>query len=337
MSPPSSHIHTFPGSQALQLVTLLQRWEIGADVLLEGTGLSAQDLEAPDARLASDTMRDLYLRARKLTGEPGIGVYLGLQKRLTMYGFLGFATMSAATLGESIELTARYAPTLSTALSFELVVVGREAQLFVHEHIDMGAAHDIAVFSLVVGHVQLSAALLGQDLGPTQIDIPFARPDYFGRFEHLLPNARFGARQVCFRFNQRALDLPLVNPDRAALRLAREACERQLCELGFDRDLCARVRRVACQPEGFLTADAAAHALHMSSRTLKRRLADLGTTFSALMDEERRSRALRLLRSQELSLDEVANRLGYASGPNFARAFRRWTGMSPGRYRKRGQ
>nr|MBA3542504.1 helix-turn-helix transcriptional regulator [Deltaproteobacteria bacterium] len=77
-------------------------------------------------------------------------------------------------------------------------------------------------------------------------------------------------------------------------------------------------------------------ALHLSTRTLKRRLAEHATTFSTIVEEVRRQRALLLLDNRELSIGEIATRLGYTELPNFTRAFRKWTGMTPAAYRARG-
>ena len=78
-----------------------------------------------------------------------------------------------------------------------------------------------------------------------------------------------------------------------------------------------------------------AKQLHMSTRTVKRKLAEHGTTFSALRDDQRRQRALLLLDNRELSIGEVAQKLGYSELPNFTRAFKKWTGMTPVAYRDR--
>jgi AraC-like DNA-binding protein len=329
--------HTFPASHALQLVSLVKRWAITAEELLEGVGLTEAELAAPHARISVETLRALSERARLLTAEPGIGFYLGLQKRLSMYGYLGFAAMTAATVREGLELAVRYAPAISTSLSFVLRIEGDAAALEIEEHADLGGARDIAVFSLLVGMRQLTAEMTGRDLDRVLTDIPFPRPGYFDRFAHLLPNARFEQPKMRVHFPVRALDVPLLTPDRAALALAREACERQLAELGYDHGLPARVRRLAMTPHSLLPIEDVARALHVSTRTLKRRLADRGLTFSALIDRERYERALELLCAPELSLEDVAHRLDYSTLPNFARAFRRWTGETPAQYRRRRQ
>jgi AraC-like DNA-binding protein len=73
----------------------------------------------------------------------------------------------------------------------------------------------------------------------------------------------------------------------------------------------------------------------MSTRTLKRRLAEQGVTFSSLVDAERRDKALLLLRTVHHSVNEVAQVLGYSALPAFIRAFARWTGTTPTEYRRR--
>jgi AraC-like DNA-binding protein len=132
-----------------------------------------------------------------------------------------------------------------------------------------------------------------------------------------------------------ALDWPLVQADAAALRLAREQCERELDELGYDGHVSARVRQALTSGAGgFLDVQETAVALGISTRTLKRRLAEEGTTFSALLEELRRERAERLLRSTTLSIDAIAETVGYSDVANFTRAFRRWTKTTPTAFRK---
>jgi AraC-like DNA-binding protein len=332
---PRPAAHTFPAAHALQLVTLARRFGVTAEDLLRESGLSERDLEAPNARISVGTLRDLSERARTLTAEPGIGFYLGLPKRLSMYGYLGFAAMSAATVRETLELAARYTPAVTTGLSLDLRVEGDLATVTIDEHVDLGSARDIAVFSLLVGMGQINAALTGRGRRRTSVDIPFAKPSYFPRFAHLLPDARFEQPRLRLRFPASGLDVALVTPDRAALRLAREACERQLEELGLDQTLPARVRKLVREAESFLSMAAVARSLHLSTRTLKRKLATAGVAFSEVTDTERRERALRLLRSTDLSVDEIALRLDYSTTSTFVRAFRRWTGDSPGKFRSR--
>jgi AraC-like DNA-binding protein len=138
------------------------------------------------------------------------------------------------------------------------------------------------------------------------------------------------------RFDAALLDHPLVTADRAALRLAREACEQQLEALGPSVDVLNRVRQLLPgDAGGYRSLAAVARLMHVSERTLKRRLADRRESYSGLLDEHRHAQALALLAEGAQSIEQIADRLGYSDAANFTRAFRRWTGGPPNRRRSK--
>ena len=87
-------------------------------------------------------------------------------------------------------------------------------------------------------------------------------------------------------------------------------------------------------PKGQATLAKTAEVMGVSARTLQRRLAEQGLSFSHLVNEMRFIKAQELIQQQE-KIAEVATRLGYADAGSFTRAFERWAGMSPLQYRKR--
>jgi AraC-like DNA-binding protein len=326
--------HSVPAAYAEQLVQLVRRWDVTADELLTELGLSESDLEDPHGRVPLQTFAALIERARLLTGEPGLGFYLGLQKRISVYGYLGFAAMSAASVREALALVVRYTPMLTTSISLRLQVEGRMASLILDERADMHSARDVTLISLIVGMRQIGEMLTGRALDAAHADLAIAEPAYFHRFRHLLPDARFGQPVTQVVFDASFLDLPLAQADRAALQLAREQCERALDALGYDGDFVEQVRRDISKGESFRSLDEVAASVRISPRTLKRRLAAQGVSFSSLLDRERRERALLLLQAAQVPLEEVAGKLGYSTLSNFVRAFRRWTGRTPAAYRR---
>lgn len=337
MTPQSSTaLHTVPAAYAEQLVQLVRRWEVTAADLLSGSGLSEADAQDPHGRLSLETFTLLVERARALTAEPGLGFYLGLQKRLSMYGYLGFAAMSASSLREALDMFVRFTPTLTTSVSLTLKVEGRVASLIVHEFADLGSAHDVALLSLVVGMRPIGKMLTGVDLQGEHVDIALPEPPYFSRFKHLVGDMRFGRPVTQIVFDAAHLDLPLAQSNRSALQLAREQCERALDALGYDGDLVERARRAVSSSggEGFRSLKEVAKALHVSPRTLRRRLAAQGLSFTSLLERERCEKAMTLLQSQKISLESVAEQLGYSTLSSFVRAFQRWTGSTPAVYRR---
>jgi AraC-like DNA-binding protein len=328
-------VPTLPSAHVLQLAELVERWGITAEQLLGELGLSRARLSDPAVRLPMADFARLIQRARLLTGEPGLGFHLGLKMRISVHGYVGFAAMTAANLRQAIELACQFGPTRSSALTLRLEERGTEAALVVDETCDLGKARDAIVIAFLVGLWKVGNTITGHELAGS-VDFAFAEPDYYGRFESLLPGrARFSRPANRLSFDAATLDLPLLQADPTALRLARDQCERELEELRGRGGLLAQVEALVLQREGgYRTLEELAAEMRISPRTLKRRLKAHGTGYSELLDRARRVEAKRLLGS-ELSIEQIATRLGYSDAANFTRAFRRWTGQTPGASRGR--
>lgn len=335
MAAPASQEHDLPAVHVLHLLELTERWNVDADALLADLGLDRETLAAPGQRLPVATIEAVVERARAATGEPALGFYLGYQMRASWHGFLGFAAMTAATPREAIEVACRFAPTRTSALTLRLDVIGDEAALVIEERAPLGDARDVVILALVVGIWQIGSALLGQTV-TGRAEVAFAEPPYFAKLAHLAGGrVIFSQPEHRLVFDRALLDQPLVMSDPAALRLTGEQLQRELDAVTQEGRFVARARaRLIADDGSFRSAPELARAMHVSERTLKRKLAADDTTYSQLVTEERRALATGLLRSDDLSIDEVAARLGYSDATNFTRAFRRWTGMTPRAFRR---
>jgi AraC-like DNA-binding protein len=326
--------HTVPAALALQTVEILKRWNISKHELFAAAGWPDDAVDDPLRRLPASAMNDLLVQARELTGEPGLGYYLGLQKRVSLYGYLGFAALSAPSVRRVLELSVEFAPIYSTALAVNLTITGSTASLQIDEQMDFGRARDIVLISFMLGLQTIGSALTGLEQRHS-VELALPEPAYHSRFAGVARNWRFGQPATRLVLDVVALDAPIVTADEAALSLARTLCEKSLDELGFDARLEERVRRLVPSDDGgFRSLEEVAALVHMSGRTLKRRLAAQGVTFSTLVDRARRERALALLQSSRLPIEDVAERLDYATASTFVRAFHRWTGTTPAAYRR---
>lgn len=328
-----------PAIHALHLAEVTSRYGVSCAQLLAGSGLSESDLSEPDETISIAVAERLVERARTLTGEPAIGLLLGMQMRISAHGYLGFAAMVASTIGEALDIATRFAPTRTNALSLRLVVDDRTAALVIEERASLGGAREAVLFALIEGIRQIGQALTGQTLTGSA-EVTFAEPPWFGKLAGFA-----GAGRVRFRrpenrilFDRSVLHLPLVLADPAAFRLATEQCERALAAIRDASRVTSKVRSLLGRRGGLARSlDDVAQALHVSPRTLKRHLAAEGTTFKALHDAARRDEALRLVDGSDLTLEAIAERLGYSDVANFTRAFRRWTSKTPGAHRRRAR
>lgn len=330
---PTSDAYTFPAVHARDLVELAESLGVQRARLLHGLRVDPVLLTDPEARMALPQLEALIARACELTGQPLLGLSLGLRMRVPVHGFLGFAIMASATLRDGLSLVARYTPTRTNALAAELTVADDEASLYLDELTDLGAARDCILTALAVSIWQISQAQT-QARFPVCCEFTFAAPP--GADAHGVPNLtlRYEKPRNRLRFAARHLDLTVPNAHPMGYELAREKCEQTLQELN-EEELLPRVRALLWRADSDeQSLEHVAHELAMSRSTLKRKLKTAGAQFSDLLDEAQRERACTLLRTQRLSIEQVAEKVGYTDVSNFTRAFRRWTGVTPAAYRR---
>jgi AraC-like DNA-binding protein len=327
--------HSMPGGYVLYSVALVKRWGITASDLLADTGIRPDSLADPRVRVPIPTIVRILERARELTKEPAYGYYLGAQMGIAAHGHVGAAALVASTMRQGIDLAIRFFPILTTALELRLRVEGRDASLIIEEHADFGPARDSVILAVLYAFRHIGQSLTAQEL-VGYADVALPPPPYAARLQRIAPRVRFDQPVHRLLFDASRLDLPYAMADPVALQLALDQCERILGSLGHTPHVTARVRGLFGADKGKLPSiEAIAQSLHVSARTLKRQLAAEGTSFSHLVDEERRERAMFLLGSPTLTLKDIADRLGYANLANFTRAVQRWTGKTPGEHRGR--
>ncbi len=325
---------TVPGTYAGLLAAVVERWNISAEQLLEGSGIAPEQLLAPFWHLDYEVFSQLLKRALALTGEPGLGFHIGMQMTVSCHGLIGFAAMIAKDVREALEVAQQFIRLQSSAVSLRLEVEGDTASLYFEQMLPDHAFGEVGALFLLLGFAFMGRAVTGQHLVGIG-DLPFARPAYFDRFEHLLPGSlRFGQPYTRMVFPSHYLDLPLIMADPLAARIAREQCKRELNALLDCESVASLVRELIYdEAMGFCSMDEVAEKLHMSARTLQRQLALENRTFSAIVNELRQQKAMVMLKRKELSLEFIAENLGYTDVTNFTRAFRRWTGQTPAKHR----
>ncbi|HUQ02231.1 MAG TPA: AraC family transcriptional regulator ligand-binding domain-containing protein [Kofleriaceae bacterium] len=325
-----------PGIYVLDVLNLARRWKVRPDALLAGTGLTEEGLRDPNARVAVATCAKVVERAHALTGEPALALYQGMQMKVSSHGFLGFAAMTASTVGEALAFAERFAATRTPVLGISSVREQDTAAIVIEERADLGGLREFAILAIMIGVWQLGQTFTGRTLRGVA-ECAFPEPAYIRRVPFAIDMLRFDRPAHRLVFAAELLDVPLVSADPVAVQLAQAQCERELAML-VDAGLPGRVKRALAADAGdggFRSVEEVARTLHVSTRTLKRKLAALGTSYTAILDETRRQRALLLLEDRGLPLAEIAGRLGYTELPNFTRAFRKWTGTTPAAYRRR--
>ena len=320
------------------LVEMLQPMGISSSAVLKGTDIEPGTLESVEGRISARQYAQLIENAKQLAADPALGFKFGMQLKLSTHGFLGFAAMSASNLGDALALAVKYCRTRFDFIDLQLISKGDEVTLQVDEVVSLGAASAFLIESIMASFGVMSLNLLGEIPLGVRINRVCNKPDYFDAMESYFPQrapVTFNQPVDQIVFKKSVLARPLTLSDPLAKQLAEAQCEKELQTIPQEDDLLYRVQRLLKEAEPrYLKLDDIADRLHMSSRTLKRRLQELGTSFQDVLDNVRLARAKRLLTETHQPVESIASALGYSDASNFSRAFKRKEGVTPAMYRR---
>jgi len=308
------------------------------DRVAEAAGLPPHALVAAPDRVPEDALsRILVLLQQKFPNE-AVGLEMATAAALHFLGPLADVARLVPDLRAGIEMFVRFRSVLSTSSGMEFVEASPGPLLRLEHPNDQQFGPHGAEMALVMG-ARATSEVLG---------IPDALREVW--FEHE-PNApierytetftvpvRFNAPYNALFFRADRLDHPVDPNAGVRLRVVGTHLElvRQQLEQQADPQELQRIREIAARnaAQGEFGAPALARGLGMGVRTLQRRVTELGTSVRAVVDEVRATTARQMLADPDASLLEIALALGYSTESAFRRAFRRWTGQSPGQYRR---
>ncbi|GAB2730105.1 AraC family transcriptional regulator [Melaminivora jejuensis] len=305
-----------------------------AEVLARAHIAPAQ-LARTDARITAWQMEVLCEGAMRELDDEALGWF---ERRLPWgsYGMLARASLSAPTLGLALARWCRHHALLTQAIELRLTQQpGGQAQLAIEERCDLGPLREFCLVSVLRNVLGLASWLVDSRLPVLGAQFPFAAPVHAPAYGVLFDGAiGFGADAAAVQLDAQCLQWPLVRDEAAMNQMLQRALPLTVRQYRRDRLLVQRVRQwLALAPEAAHSGPSVAEALHLSPRTLHRQLAAEGATLQQLKDEVRCARAIELLQRSERPIKQVAQAVGFASEKSFIRAFRGWTGHSPGQLR----
>jgi AraC-like DNA-binding protein len=304
--------------------------------LLRGTGAAPGG--QPDAA-AEGTLGQTLALIRNLAASraPGWALTGGSGFHASTHGPLGFATVSAPTLGAALGVIERYGWVRAPYYRMHSEQSERAYQLTVEERVPLGAVERIPLLETLWLSLQaLVESVRGRPVREARFEFAYPAPAYAERYrQHFHGEVRFGRPETRATFPAAWLALPCPMADGASFASALAKLEAQARRLEGEDFLLARIEQLlAGAGDAGLPLGDAARRLRLSRRTLNRRLAESGTSYRAILETHLQGRARALLADPSLAVAEVAWRLGYQDPSNFARACRRWFGRSPAALRK---
>jgi AraC-like DNA-binding protein len=321
----------FSGSTFLRLEELGVR----ASAVLRRAGLAQELIGQPRVLLSTEELFVMWRAIGEVSADPAIGLQLGTENKTERFHPMGLAALSTETFGSAIDQMARYKQLTCP----EEILQEKDAEEWsiqfrwlLADEVEPPVLNECC-FAWV-----LSIARRGTGTRLSPLRVEFVQP----RAHAKAIERHFGCPAVCggprnaIVFRTSDAQRPFVTRNAELLAMLAPQFEEELKQENGDENFVERVR-IAIQQK--LTGrrpsiDDIADALHISSRTLQRRLQDEGSGFQRVLDEARHQLARRYLNNSVLELNEAAYLLGYEDGNSFVRAFRTWEGVPPARWRE---
>ncbi len=322
-------------SWALLIARALAARGIEAESVFRRAGIAPDRLQDPNARYPLAGMQRLWALATEVTGDACLGLDVGRSWHPTTFHALGYCALASASLHEALLYLVRYCKVVSTGARVDLGRRGSEIAVRIIPRLkELAIGAPLVPASVEAGLVAL-AVLCRETRGDSLAirRVTFAHRDAACRagLQHFFGcRVIFGARENALLLRAADVDAALPTGNPALARINEELVADYQAHLE-SADLAERVRSQLMRllPTGHAGQATVAKSLHLSLRSLQRKLRDQGSSFRELLDETRRRLAGQYGKDSTLSGSEVAYLLGFSDPSSLARAARRWSGRAP--------
>jgi AraC-like DNA-binding protein len=313
----------------------LEELGVRASAVLRRAGLPQGFIHQPSVLLKTGELFALWRAVGELSADPAIGLQLGTETRTERFHPIGLAALSSENFGAAIDQMARYKQLVCPE---EILQEKDDPEWSIQFRWLLADDLEPPVLNECCFDWVLSIARHGTGTRLSPLRVEFVQPRAHAKTieRYLGCPVVSGAPRNAIVFRASDAQLPFVTRNAELLGMLAPQFEQELLQEDGDENFIEHVR-VAIQQKltgQRPTIDDIAEALHISSRTLQRRLQDAGATFQRVLEEARHRLARHYLNNSVLELNEAAYLLGYNDASSFVRAFRTWEGIPPARWRE---
>lgn len=318
------------------LPSVLQSLGFNPVELFDEVGFDLALFDDPDNRIAYAQRNDLFEHCVARTGCEHLGLLVGQHAGLHSLGLVGLLVKYSPNVGVALRYLVRFMHLHVRGAVTNLEIDGNAAILSYEIYQPGVGATDQISDGAIAGLFNIMRTLCGDTWTPSELRFAHRVPSHVEPFREFFKaplNFNSAQNAVVFSSNWLSLDLQEKNQPMCHLLL------RQIdaFEAEFGDDFPGKVRSIlrTALLTNYFSSERIAALFSMHSRTLHRRLKEFDTSFQQLVDEGRFEIACQMLDNTSMVIDRIAESLGYADASSFTRAFRRWSGITPAKWREK--
>lgn len=332
------HSQNYTVSNYFARTHLANTVRIGGDEkeILSLAGLTNEIIKAPRARIAPQQLSTIV----KANWRVGNDEFMGLASQRVKVGvfqLLAERLVDCSTLGDALNEAAYFYNLITDSIQFELNMTSSQVSFgFSLPGANKENTSFLVEFLLLIWH-RFPSWLVGKVIPLQEVQFDYKEPLHSDEYRLMFPSVcRYQCEGSALVFDRAVMELPIIQTLVELKHYLSEIPLPWFRKPDFHDSFTAQVNRFF--EEGFFqeetSLDIIAKKMHTTSRTLRRKLTAEGSSFQQLKDNSRRDSAINLLADNRVSISEVGRRIGFTETPAFTRAFKQWTGLSPGAYRK---
>ncbi|ARU58644.1 AraC family transcriptional regulator [Oleiphilus messinensis] len=318
-------------------VDVLSERGVDRAALLAFCGLTEEELTS-EHLIDEHRLLILTKRSIELTGDDGLGLEVGQRLSINTHGPLGYAAMASPTYEQAVQLALKYYKLQTPRAFLDLRENGDVYEVVAQPSAILPEMPWHTSEFLLTSIFTSTRFLLSGHIDGLTVCLNYDPPPHAYRYKEVF------SVPVKFNHHFTGLEIPkllaktsLPSADPVAATLFAQRCE-SLRQQGEREALVPRINQLLYECAGhFPTQAEVAGKMNMSVSTLHRKLAEQGASYKQLLSDFRRDLAIQQLQESQMTVDQIAELLGFSDASNFRRAFVNWTGKTPSDYRKSGQ
>ncbi|WNC73629.1 AraC family transcriptional regulator ligand-binding domain-containing protein [Thalassotalea psychrophila] len=321
----------------MALYQALESYGVNPEAIIKEVGIELPELSDNNRVVTAEMMDKLLYLAVRSTGDEAFGLRFADFIKPTSYHALGMALLYSPTLRSFCQRLERYFAMITT---LDIVTFTESKQgcylstTAASEYSDITKrCHSDAWSAWIVNLIRL---IYSQNYFPSKVSLFANSESQQERYQQLFGDQiTFSASETRIYFEPKTLDMPLPTSNAELARANDKVVIQFLSQLN-EADIAVQVQAKLIEqlPSGQCSKENIAEQLHLTERTLHNKLNGAGTSYHKLLLQTRQSLAQEYIKSNEVSLSEIAYLLGFTSISSFSRAFKQWTGISPRKYQK---
>ncbi len=308
---------------------------IAASNILAGSSILEHQLEDTSTRISMRQRLLVYQNILDSCDDPSIFLKAGSQATICSFGVWGYVLLSSNTLLDAVYVAFKYLKLTGPLLRKTFDIEEDHAFFEAEDTLLLGPLLQPVIDFWFAFTYKTSMEISKGAFEVKQLHLAFPEPQYKSNYEALFKcPVNFNADRNRMYFSRHSLELKLPRANPLSFQICTDLCTEMIRDMKSISGPAKDVRDlILLTPSFFPTFEDIASQLYITPRTLRRRLADQGTSYQQILNETRKHLAIKFLRETSLSMDQIAERIGFSDARNFRHAFKKWTDTTPSSHR----